>query len=453
MIRSISLQRNKKILPAAAKTTRNNGYCAKAMLCVLAVLGFVSTAWAQITVNTHTGVVTNDSNGNAVYTVDRRYQQISPTKVPLTKSELDAKTRLELIRLMQAEQGFAMRPFPRGHKGLTLEANGKLEPVGEQYLNMVTAQGLSAKPGDRVVITDVKIEHARIVFDLNGGPDQKHRLLRHVSIGTGPMTNPVVQDDGQEPVGARLSLTFQNHVPELTGADVKALLAPLLSFDVKTPVQAFTDTLPAKLKDAILTHHVLVGMSTDMVLYAKGAPDNKSREMDGQMPFEEWIYGKPPNEVDFVRINGNRVIRVEVAKMGVDPEIFTKDEVEGLMRTDGTPLEASTERVAKVGDLERDPDKEAPNAPPSLRNPGETLPSDDPKNREAGAMKPVQFPKPKPDAQPGANPDGEPDASTPPTPASTQTQPASGTQPTGGAQPATPTPQPPAANQLVGRLG
>ena len=38
--------------------------------------------------------------------------------------------------------------------------------------------------------------------------------------------------------------------------------------------------------------------------------------MDGQMPFEEWIYGKPPEEVDFVRINGNRVIRVEVAKMG-----------------------------------------------------------------------------------------------------------------------------------------
>jgi hypothetical protein len=304
------------------------------------------------------------------------------------------------------------------------------------------------------VITDVKIERTRIVFDLNGGPDPKHRFMRHVEIGTGPMMNPVVQDDGQEPVGARLSLTFQNHVPELTGTDVKALLAPLISFDVKTPVQAFTDTLPSKLKDAILNHHVLVGMSTDMVLFAKGAPDNKSREMDGQMPFEEWIYGKPPNEVDFVRINGNRVIRVEIAKMGVDPVIYTKDEVEGLMRTDGTPLEPNaTERVAKVGDVERDPNKEAPNAPPSLRNPGETLPQDDPKNREAGAMKPVQFPKPKADPQPGANPDGEPDASTPSAPASTPAQPASNGQPASGSQPATPAPQPPAGNQLVGSLG
>ena len=452
MIRSFPLQMNEKSLPAVANTTRKKGSRHIPILCVLAFLGFVSAASAQITVNSKTGVVTNDSNGNAVNTVDRRYQQITPTKVSLTKSELDPKTRLELIRLMQAEQGFAMRPFPRGHKGLMLEANGKLEPAGEQYLNMATAQGISAKPGDRVVITDVRIERARIVFDLNGGPDPKHRLLRHIQIGTGPTMNPVVQDDGQEPVGARLTLTFPNHVPELTGTDVKSLLAPLVSFDVKTPVQAFTDTLPAKLKDAILNHHVMVGMSTDMVLYAKGAPDNKSREMDGQMPFEEWIYGKPPNEVDFVRINGNRVIRVEVAKMGVDPVILTKDEVEGLMRTDGTPLEADTTRIAKVGDVERDPNKEAPAAPPSLRNPGETLPSDDPKNREAGAMRPVQFPKPKADPQPGANPDGEPDAAAPSAPASTPGQPGSSGQPSDGTQPAPPAPPPPASNQLVGSL-
>ena len=452
MIRSIPLEMNVRTLSAVANIPRKNGFRHVPILCVLASLGLVSAASGQITVNSKTGVVTNDSNGNAVNTVDRRYQQITPTKVPLTKSELDPKTRLELIRLMQAEQGFAMRPFPRGHRGLTLEANGKLEPAGEHYLDMVTAQGISAKPGDRVVITDVRIERARIVFDLNGGPDPKHRFLRHVQIGTGPTMNPVVQDDGQEPVGSRLTLTFPNHVPELTGADVKSLLAPLVSFDVKTPVQAFTDTLPAKLKDAILNHHVMVGMSTDMVLYAKGAPDNKSREMDGQMPFEEWIYGKPPNEVDFVRINGNRVIRVEVAKMGVAPVIFTRDEVEGLMRTDGTPLEASTERVAKVGDVEHDPNKEAAAAPPSLRNPGETLPSDDPKNRESGAMRPVQFPKPKADPQPGANPDGEPDASSPAAPASTPGQPASSGQPSGGSQPAPPAQPPPASNQLVGSL-
>ncbi len=87
---------------------------------VATCLGGVAGAQA-ITIDTHSGA--NRGNG----TVDRRFSQIQPTNVPLEKSELDAKTRLELIRVMQAEQGFAMRPFPMGHKGLTLEANGKLD--------------------------------------------------------------------------------------------------------------------------------------------------------------------------------------------------------------------------------------------------------------------------------------------------------------------------------------
>jgi hypothetical protein len=413
------------------------------LICLAGLLLFSGVLHAQITVDTKTGAVTNDTTGRQVNTVDRRYQQITPTKVVLTKSELDPKTKLELIRLLDAEQGFAMRPFPRGHKGLLLEANGKLQPAGEAYVAMVTSEGLSANPGDRLVLTDIKFDRNRIVIDLNGGPDPKHRLLRHVQIGTGPMMNPVVQDDGEEPVGARVSLVFPAHVPELTGSDVKALLAPLISFDVKTPIQAYTDTLPPTLKNAILNHHVLVGMSTDMVLYARGAPDNKSREMDGQMPFEEWIYGKPPNEVDFVRINGNRVIRVEVAKMGVDPVVFDKDVVEGMMRTDGTPLDpAATESVAKLGDAQHDPNKEAPAPPPSLRNPGEKLPGDDGQPiGQDGVMKPVHFPKPKADPQPGANPDGVPDSQ--PT---ASTQPSAST-PAAGPQPSAPDPpQPPGSH-------
>ena len=73
-----------------------------------------------------------------------------------------------------------MRPFPRGHKGLALEANGKLNPAGEGYLNMVTQFGLCAKPGDAVVLTDIKFDHNKLIFMINGGPDLKHRFLRHI---------------------------------------------------------------------------------------------------------------------------------------------------------------------------------------------------------------------------------------------------------------------------------
>lgn len=345
-------------------------------------------------------VITIDSQGRPVNgasgaSVDRRFTQIEPTHVQLSQTPLGTKTRLELVRILQSEQGFAMRPFPRGHKGLTLIANGKLEPAGEAYLNMITAEGTSAKPGERVVITDLKFDRNKIVFVLNGGPDAKHRFLRHVELGSGNVMNPVVQTNDEDPQGARLTLAFKERIPEMTGADVKALLAPLISFDVKTPIQAFTDTLPPQLKQAILEHHVLVGMSTDMVLFALGQPDSKTREMDGQMPFEEWIYGTPPKPVEFVRINGNRVIRLEVAKVGETPQIFTKDEVEGLMRTDGTPLMPPATRTVAMGDTRRDPNTQSAAAPPSLRKAGETLPQNSGGNGP-GEMKPVQFPKPKP---------------------------------------------------------
>jgi len=336
--------------------------------------------------------------------IDRRYQQIEPTNVALPAMEIDARGHQEILRTLVAEQGFAMRPLPKGKKGLTLVANGKLSPVGEAYISMVTEQGLSVKPGDRVVLSDIRIDRDKLVFDINGGPERKHEFLRHIQIGMGGgggMTQPVVQDPGQDPIGARITLTFAGHVPDLTPTAIKALLAPLISFDVKTPVQAYTDTLPPKLKEAILGHHVMVGMTTDMVIFALGQPEAKSREMDGQMPFEEWIYGHPPQDVNFVRVNGNRVIRVEVAKLGQPLEVFTTDEVEGLMMSNGRPVVAQAtphdEHTVKLGDVHRDPDTQAPLAPPSLRNPGEKLPGDDPNRTITGSregpMRPVIFPK------------------------------------------------------------
>ena len=180
MIRLILPRRRRPNQPVVAKTSRMNLFRRVAILCACALISFAASLPAQITVDTRTGAVTNNSTGSTVSTVDRRYQQITPTHVPLSKTELDPKTRIELIRLIQAEQGFAMRPFPRGHKGLILAANGKLEPAGEAYVSMVTSEGLSARPGDRLVITDVKIDHTKIVFDLNGGPDPRHRFLRHI---------------------------------------------------------------------------------------------------------------------------------------------------------------------------------------------------------------------------------------------------------------------------------
>jgi hypothetical protein len=138
------------------------------------------------------------------------------------------------------------------------------------------------------------------------------------------------------------------------------------------------------------------------------------------MPFEEWIYGTPPQEVDFVRINGNRVIRLEVARDGEALQIFTKDVVSAMMTTDGTPVITANTRTIHEGDVDTDPNRQAPTAPPSLRKPGETTATDsnnpygDP---NVGVMRPVQFPKPHTDQQPGANPPGANPDEQPSTPA------------------------------------
>jgi hypothetical protein len=358
-------------------------------------------------------VITIDTNGKGPVAgtgpVEHQYQQIVPTHVDLPKQELDPRTRLMLIREMESEQGFAMRPFPRGHKGLTLAANGNLEPAGAGYLNMVVDNGLSAKPGQRVTITNIRVDKSKIILDLNGGPDAKHRFMRHVQIGMGgpmddPDEDPSLLDQSGDPAGARLTLSFANYVPALTAQQVKALLTPMISFDVKTPVQAFTDTLPPALKEAILDHNVWVGMSLDMVMFAMGQPRIKSHEMEGQMPVDIWVYGTPPDPVTFVRINGNRVIRVEIAKVGEPLEVFTKDEVTPVLMASGNPQLAtqSNVRVVGEGDVKIDSDKQAPAPPPTLREPGEKLPTG---NQDTGVMRPVQMPKPHPDDTPGANPD------------------------------------------------
>jgi hypothetical protein len=322
--------------------------------------------------------------------IEGHYLEFHPTNVPLSTEPLTTRGRQELIRFLTAEQGFAMRPLPLASKGLVLHANGDMQPSGADYVNEINEKGTSAKPGDRCVITDVQIKDNKIVFLLNGGPDRKHKWLRHISIGTNPnYTTPVVQDQGQEPVGSRITLVFPHNVPEISGQQVEALLAPLLGFGVKSPVEAYTDTLPPALKKAILDHHVLVGMSTEMVIYAMGQPQQKIREREGQMPFEEWIYGEAPKPVEFVRINGNRVIRVEVAEVGKPPVIRAENEMGDYWSANPSP----NVHEVKMGDTDpADTAKQtAPKAPPSLRLPGETLPTDNDKDHPT--MQPVQFPK------------------------------------------------------------
>src|SRR5205823_9764628 len=125
--------------------------------------------------------------------------------------------------------------------------------------------------------------------------------------------------------------------------------------------EAYLDTVPPKVKEAIKNHQVLVGMNREMVLYAKGRPPKKDREKDGDTDYEEWIYGEPPHDVDFIRFVGDEVVRVETMKVGGEKVVRTEKELQ-------LPEQPT---VAKGSD---EPEVRPANAP-TLRRPGEDIPS------------------------------------------------------------------------------
>jgi hypothetical protein len=334
----------------------------------------VPQVWAQVfTVGEKTATADIDTS-------------FKPTHVPLPQDRLTERGRRDLVRNLEAEQGFAHRALPMG-AGMTLEANGRLTPGAEEYKRLLYKKGESAAPGDRIVVTAVSFTGDKIVLDLNGGPYAKHRFLSHVSIND----NPLAQTPAVAPTGCRVTLAFEGGVPEISAPEVKALLEPVLDFGVKNSEVAYADTLPAPLKDAIAAHEVLVGMNHRMVLAALGAPESKVREHDPKDPdgprFEEWVYGHVPQTVKFVRFEGDRVARVKIAAMGKPIELHEANEL-------GDFAPPPTTREIALGDAK--PGAEAGHvAAPTLRQPGDP---EEPVNAAGRVQFPVQ--KPAPTASP-----------------------------------------------------
>ena len=321
-----------------------------------------------------------------------------PTRVEFSTSPIDERGRRELIRDLLAEQGFAHRALPLG-EDLVLVANGSLRPSGDGYKAMLYKKGQSAAPGDRVVISAVTVKPDRIVFDLNGGPYLKHRFLRHIELNDMPIVSP----DDEYVTGCRVTLLFEGGIPEVSAPEVKALLDPIIDFGVKTSAEAYADSLPQFLKDAINQHDVLVGMNSKMVLAALGPAQSKVRELvpgSTDRHYEEWIYGQAPQTVRFVRFEHDRVTQLRIAALGKPIDTHDKNELRGYLDGDNP----DTTREIALGDGEAD---KGSSGPPTILKPGEVAP---------GSSQRVRLPVSLPDTPPGAPTDKTtpaPAASTP----------------------------------------
>jgi hypothetical protein len=321
-----------------------------------------------------------------------------PTRIELPSAPISERGRRDLMRNLEAEQGFAARALPLG-EDLILVANGNLRPSGDAYKEMLYKKGQSAAAGDRVIITTVTVKDDRIVFDLNGGPYLKHRFLRHIDLND----VPIVPDDGAEVTGCRVTLLFEGGLPEVSAPEVKALLDPIVDFGVKTSAEAYADSLPPFLKAAIEQHDVLVGMDRKMVLAAMGAPQSKVRELvpgSTTRRYEEWIYGQMPQTVRFVRFEGDRVTQLRIAALGKPIVIHTQDELRGYLDPE------NTHKIA-MGDEKPGNGEDGRAKPPTILKPGEAAP---------GSQKRVLLPVPaSTPAQDKTSPANPPAAPAPPT--------------------------------------
>lgn len=289
---------------------------------------------------------------------------------PLTK-----QTRMELIRTMEAEFGFAKHLIPKGEKGLQLTSSGQLFPDDQAIGMQVATYGPAAKPGDKLQITNVQFKDKEIVFELNGGSKTHQHWYDHVQVGAGGGMAPVHQEKKANSQGCTLALVFPKFVPEMTATDVKNLLAPVIDFSLKSPTQAYIDTLPPKIKQSIQDHQALVGMSKDMVIDALGRPPKRIRENDGSVDYEEWIYGEPPGDVQFVRFVNEEVTRVEHIQVGGEKIVRTAREVKVNPVTGAaTVIDQNAQTASAAAPADEAPvkvaKKEPPKAPTLLR-PGE----------------------------------------------------------------------------------
>lgn len=282
----------------------------------------------------------------------------APPVIPANSPHMSRQTRLEIIRDFETQLVYSRTMFPMGQKGLVLK-DGVITPNGQNLQQLVALWGPSIKPGDPAHISYVRIHDNYIHFDLNGGAIHRKKWYQHIEVsGANGASVPLAQNQSTDnPHGSYLDIYFEKYVPEMSASQLRALLYPVLDFNARNKEEAYLDTVPPKVKDAIKAHYVLIGMNTEMVLHAKGRPPKKVREKDGDAEYEEWIYGEPPQDVDFVRIVGDEVVRVETMKVGGQKIVRADKEV--ILPKPGEDTEA------------KKTDQDRPANAPSLRRPGE----------------------------------------------------------------------------------
>lgn len=229
--------------------------------------------------------------------------------------KLTEDEKIELVRDLTAEYANAKVAIPRSKKPLEFNADGTYDQMA--WHDGALTMGQAARLGDKLQITKVSLEGDHMLLEINHGLKSGGHWYDGVQVGMGGMGGPVSSGRGTPSLGTYIQLNFHKPMENLTAADVKKILSPVLDFDKRSATTIYAETLPPEVQKAIKEKRALVGMDRDQVLLAMGHPDHKYRESKDGVETEDWIFGTPPGKIVFVTFAANKVERVKEEYAGL----------------------------------------------------------------------------------------------------------------------------------------
>src|SRR5579871_1482438 len=162
--------------------------------------------------------------------------------------KLTEDQRIDLMRGLTAEYATIKTLLPRSKKALEFHADGTYDH--DEWGAAQKQFGPAGRVGDLIQVTKVTIDKDRIVLELNNGMRSAGKWYDHVQIGMGNSTAPISQGNATNaPGGTTIALVFDGSIGEVTSAEVKKMLLPVLDFEKQTVTENYVDTLPEPIKE------------------------------------------------------------------------------------------------------------------------------------------------------------------------------------------------------------
>jgi len=175
---------------------------------------------------------------------------VASARLHADSKKLTEDQRIEILRGLSSEYAKIKVQLPRTKKILEFSTDGTWDH--DVWQAAFKEFGAAGRIGDLIQVTHVDIDKDRIVLDLNGGmKGGKRKFMDHVQIGMGTQTSPVTGPATNAPAGTTIALTFGGPIGEVTSAEIKKMLQPILDFEKESVTANYVDTLPEPIKVAV----------------------------------------------------------------------------------------------------------------------------------------------------------------------------------------------------------